>query len=85
MSEENKFARSCMSCGDSGWISAVHKETHGQYSFRCGVCQSAKRRGLSEQIPMWTSAFKERFENYNEYLKRDGWKDIKKPENTIEA
>lgn len=72
----------CSFCKDTGWIHAVKKFTHYHYGFRCGVCGSADRHGLSRNIQTWTSIIKKQFETLTEYFERQEAKrnEPKKPE-----
>lgn len=71
---ESDFKYKCSICKDSGNITAVRNGTHDIYTFRCGVCSMAERKKLSLLMPIWSSHYKEKYENYSEYLARQGWK-----------
>jgi transcription elongation factor Elf1 len=72
--QRDNYHVGCKNCNDTGLVSGVHRKTGAVYTFRCGVCQASRIKGLSERIPLWTSQAKVDYESYAEYFKREGWK-----------
>jgi hypothetical protein len=66
MSLRSNYHVGCHLCHDSGFVTAISKEDHTHYAFRCLNCGVSERRKISLKIPEWNKYRKEGFTLWNE-------------------